>query len=214
MNMQAPIPISRYAIPEPWHYNPSKWSQRITICLVATIATLIAIYLGLYQWRLVDSIWDPIFGVQSMQVLDSDVSHELSRWFRIPDGIFGAWAYLGDIIFGLAGSTRRWYDRPWIVILFGFDVIPLGIVSAILVAMQGFVVGAFCTLCLATAVISIILVFLAYDEVWSCILLLYRVWKRSKNFRILWNTFWGHPSNIAYQIAGEMVKKRENKKRK
>ena len=192
------------AIPGPWQYNPSKWSQRICVCLLATIALCIAIYMGLYQWRLIDHVWDPVFGEQSQQVLDSQASHTMRKWFRAPDSIMGAVAYLGDVIFALAGSTRRWQDRPWLVILFGIDVIPLGVVSATLVFMQGTVVGAWCFPCLITAVISIALVFLAYDEIWSCLLYLRAVWKKSKSMRLLWDTFWGKASEIAYE-AGESI---------
>lgn len=196
-------------IPEPWDYNPSKWQQRLRIIALAAVATLIAIYMGLYQWRLIDSVWDPIFGDQSMKVLDSDVSHQITRWVRIPDSILGALAYLGDIIFALAGSTRRWHDRPWLVIIFGLDVIPLGIVSSILIFMQGFVVGSWCFLCLVTAVISLALVVLAYDEVWSCFLFLTRVWKRSPNKRIFWDAFFGRPSTLAHKIGLEMAQGRD-----
>jgi uncharacterized membrane protein len=195
---------SLHAIPEPWDYNPSKWSQRIRICLVAAVATLIAIYMGLYQWRLIDSVWDPIFGSQSMKVLDSDLSHAMTRIIRLPDSILGALAYLGDIIFALAGSTRRWQDRPWLVIIFGLDVIPLGIVSAILVFMQGFVVHYFCFLCLVTAVISLLLVVLAYDEVWSCLLYLIRVYRRSKSLKIFWKAFIGQATDIGREVGKAM----------
>jgi uncharacterized membrane protein len=151
----------------PWKHNPSSWRQRIPICLLAAVAFLIAAYMALYQWRLIGDVWDPIFGEQTRHVLDSEVSERMRRWFRIPDAALGALAYLGDLVFGLAGSTRRWQYRPWMVLLFGLDVIPLGIVSAVLVVMQGTVVGAWCFLCLVTAVISLLLVALAYDEVWS-----------------------------------------------
>jgi hypothetical protein len=197
------------APPEPWEYNPSKWSQRIIICLIATPAAFIATYMGLYQWRLIDSVWDPFFGAQTMAVLDSDVSHKMKRWFLIPDAIFGAVAYLGDMIFALAGSTRRWQYRPWLVMIFGLDVIPLGIVSAVLVVLQGAVVGSWCTLCLVTAVISLVLVYLAYDEVWSCLIYLYRVWKRTHDKRLLWWTFWGWPSQEAHEVGREVARERQ-----
>jgi hypothetical protein len=129
-------------------------------------------------------------------------------WFLIPDAAFGALAYLGDAIFGLAGSTRRWQYRPWLVILFGIDVIPLGIVSAVLVVLQGTVVGSWCFLCLVTAVISLILVYWAYDEVWSCLLYLWRVWRKTRSTRILWNTFWGKASAEAAEVAYEMTRGR------
>jgi len=200
------------AIPEPWEYNPSKWSQRLLIVAIAFIAVIIAIYMGLYQWGLIDTVWDPIFGNQSMLVLDSEVSHAITSWIRIPDSILGAIAYLGDIIFALAGSTRRWHDRPWLVILFGLDVIPLGLVSATLIFMQGFVVGSWCFLCLVSGVISLVLVVLAYDEVWSSVLFLYRVWKRSKKFSVFWDTFWGRPNEVAHQVGLDMARRRDWRK--
>src|SRR5918995_6362186 len=166
-------------LPAPsWPYNPSAWKQRVPICLLAAVAFVVASYMALYQWRLISDIWDPVFGEQSRQVLDSDVSERMRGWFRVPDAAFGAIAYLGDLVFGLAGSTRRWQYRPWMVVLFGLDVIPLGVVSAVLVVLQGTVVGAWCFLCLVTAVISLILVVMAYDEIWSCLIYLHRIWRK------------------------------------
>jgi hypothetical protein len=188
-------------IPPNYDYNPSSWSQRIPICLLAGVAFIIATYMALYQWRLIDTVWDPIFGDQTKQVLDSEVSEQMRRWVGIPDAALGAIAYLGDALFGLAGSTRRWQYRPWLVILFGIDVIPLGIVSAVLVVMQGTVVGSWCFLCLVSAVISVILVIFAYDEVWTTILYLIRVWKRTHSPRLLWKTFWGEPVPEADEVA-------------
>lgn len=193
--------MSRNVPAPPWKYNPSSWRQRIPICLLAGVAFLIASYMALYQWRLIIDVWDPIFGEQSRQVLDSDVSERMRSWFRIPDAALGALAYLGDLVFGLAGSTRRWQYRPWLVLLFGLDVIPLGIVSAVLVVMQGAVVGAWCFLCLVTAVISLLLVLLAYDEVWSSLLYLGRVWRRTRKARLVWQVFWGRASREAEEVA-------------
>jgi hypothetical protein len=165
------------------------------------VAFLIAVYMALYQWRLIDTVWDPVFGSQTRRVLDSQVSERMRYWFLIPDAAFGAIAYLGDAIFGLAGSTRRWQYRPWLVVIFGIDVIPLGIVSAVLVVLQGTVVGYWCFLCLVTAVISLILVYMAFDEVWSCLLYLRRVWQQTHSPSILWKTFWGQRTPEGEQAA-------------
>jgi hypothetical protein len=197
--------------PHPWEYNPSKWSQRVIIAIVATPAALIAAYMALYQWRLIDTAWDPIFGEQTMKVLDSDVSHRMWGWFLIPDAALGALAYLGDMIFALAGSTRRWQYRPWLVMIFGLDVIPLGIVSAVLVVMQATVVGEWCFLCLITAAISLILVWLAYDEVWSCLIYLRRYWQRTRSWKKLWWTIWGWPSIEAHEVGREVARERGEK---
>ena len=87
------------------------------------------------------------------------------------------------------------------MILFGLDVIPLGGVSAILVLVQGLVLKQYCFLCLVTAVISLILVWWAYDEVWSSLKYLWRVWKQTRDPVILWLTFWGLPSKPAAELA-------------
>lgn len=195
------IPVDLNANAPPWNYNPSAWSQRIPVCLLGLVAALISLYMALYQWRVIESVWDPVFGAGTRRVLDSDVSESMRQWLRVPDAALGAVAYFSEVIFALAGSTRRWQYRPWLVLLFGFDVIPLGIVSAILVVLQGTVVGSWCFLCLVTAAISVILIFLAYDEVWSCLLYLRRVWRKTHNRRILWNVFWGRAAREANEVA-------------
>ena len=95
------------ASPKPYDYNPSAWNQRIPIALIALAGFVISVYMGLFQWKLIGSAWDPLFGNQTELVLTSDVSHRISRWVRVPDAILGATAYLGDVLFALAGSTRR-----------------------------------------------------------------------------------------------------------
>jgi hypothetical protein len=151
---------------------------------------------------LIDGVWDPVFGEQTHHVLDSEVSERMRRWIIVPDAALGAFGYFSEAILALAGSTRRWQYRPWMVILFGIDVIPLGLVSVVLVALQGTMVGSWCFLCLATAVISVVLVYCAYDEVWSSCTYLGRVWRRTHSARIVWNTFWGIASVEAHQAAG------------
>lgn len=194
------------AIPPPWKRNPSAWSQRVPIAVLAAVGFVISCYLALYQWGLIDSVWDPVFGDGTERVLTSDTSKTMHRWFGIPDAALGALAYLGDAIFGMIGSTRRWQYRPWAVILFGLDVIPLGIVSAILVFMQGTVVGYWCFLCLVTAVISLILVPLAFDEVWATIAYLKRVRRKTRSWRVVWKVFWGgyHPDADAVALVKEV----------
>jgi hypothetical protein len=190
--LEAPAP--------PWDYNPSSWEQRIPICLLAGVAFVVSAYLALYQWRLIDSAWDPFFGEQTQGVLDSDVSHQMQRWFGVPDAALGAFAYLGDVVLCLAGSTRRWQYRPWLVLLFGTLVIPLGGVSATLVLLQFTVLGQWCFLCLVSAAISLTLVYWAYPEVWSSLRYLHRVWLRTRRLASVVRVFSGR-----YDADGEAV---------
>ena len=53
----------------PWKYKPSAWRERVPIAILAGIATVISVYLALYQWRLIDSVWDPVVGDGSRRVL-------------------------------------------------------------------------------------------------------------------------------------------------
>jgi hypothetical protein len=184
-------PAGLHVAAPPWEYNPSAWKERIPIAALAMVAFGISAYMAAYQWRLVDGVWDPVFGGQTAKVLDSEISHEMMRWLGVPDAALGAIAYLGDALFGIAGSTRRWQYRPWMVLLFGLDVIPLGIVSVLLVLVQTFVLGQYCFLCLVTAFLSLVLVYWSYDEVWSTVKYLMRVWKRTNSARITWDVFWG-----------------------
>lgn len=188
----------------PFHYNPSSIVQRARIAMLALVAAAISFYLAAYQWGWIDSVWDPFFGAGSETVLTSEESEAMHRIIGLPDAALGSWAYLTEVVLALAGSTRRWQFRPWLVMLFGLDVIPLGIVSVVLVILQGFAVGAWCTPCLVTAVISLSLVFLAYDEIWSCGRYLRHVWKRQPELGPFWRTFWGNPSPRAIEVAYEM----------
>jgi uncharacterized membrane protein len=185
----------------PFTKNPSAWSQRVPIAVLAGIAAVIASYMALFQWGLIGAVWDPLFGKGSETVLTSTAAKTMDRWLHVPDAAFGAWGYLSEAILGLVGSTRRWQYRPWMVLLFGLDVIPLGAVSAMLVLVQGFVIGAWCTLCLITAAISISLIFLAYDEVWASLCYLWRVWHETRNRRLVWRAFWGYASAEADRLA-------------
>jgi hypothetical protein len=187
----------------PLDRNPSAWSQRWPIAALAAVATILASYMALYQWGLVDSVWDPVFGDGSETVLGSQESHAMYAFLHVPDAALGAWGYLSEVVLSLVGSTRRWQFRPWLVLLFGVDVIPLGIASVVLVVLQGTSVGAWCFLCLVTAAISVTLVVFAYDEVWVTIQYLRRVWRATHDRKLLWHVFWGRASPEAHRAALE-----------
>lgn len=179
--------------------------QRIPIALLGLFAAVVSTYLAAYQWGWVDSVWDPLFGNGTETVLDSEESEMMKRWIGIPDAALGAWAYLTEAVLAFAGSERRWQFRPWLVVVFGLDVIPLGIVSSVLVVVQGMSVGAWCFLCLVTAAASLIMIPLAVDEVWGTTRFLRAVWRKSRDRRVLWDTFWGRPSDVAVEAAREVA---------
>jgi uncharacterized membrane protein len=176
-------------IPPGWDYNPSSWSQRIPLVIIALIGFLIALYLGLYQLELFSFVWEPFFGNGSEMVLNSFISEA----FPVPDALLGAFGYLLDVVTGIIGKTDRWKTRPWIVILFGIAVGPLGFVSVLLVIFQPVLVGAWCALCIVTAVISVVMISPAMDELLASMQYLQRV-KRSG--QSVWKAFFGTNSVI------------------
>lgn len=71
----------------------------------------------------------------------------------IPLAAFGALAYF--IAFSLAVMTVFGNSRLWV--LFGVQSFIMAAVSAYLIYLQGFVIGAFCQFCLISAATSILL---------------------------------------------------------
>lgn len=170
--------------------NPSAWNLRIVIALVAAVATSISLYLGLFQWGVFPTVWDPVFGDGTKNVLTSPLSHKFTSWIGIPDAILGVLAYFADIFFALVGSKDRWKEHPWLVLLFGISIIPVGCVSITLVLLQGLVVKSWCFLCLIAALISLILIFLSYGEVAASCRYLREV-SRITNRKTAWRAAWG-----------------------
>lgn len=152
---------SANALPPGWDYNPSAWDQRLPIVGLALVGLAVATYLALYQWDVVARVWEPFFGDGSRVVLNSSVSHLLP----VPDAALGAAAYLLDAVGGAVGDEDRWRRRPWLVILFGLAVGPLGAASVVLVILQPVTFDAFFTLCLVSAVFSVAMIGPAMDEV-------------------------------------------------
>lgn len=172
-------------IPPGWNYNPASWTQRWPIIILAFIGFGIATYLALYQLEIFDTVWEPFFGDGSVRILNSYISNILP----VPDAALGAFGYLTDAVTALIGSERRWRTMPWIVVLFGIAVGPLGFVSIMLVVFQPVLFDAWCTLCLITAVISVVMIGPAIDEVLASLQYLKRVKDSDTS---LWKAFWGY----------------------
>lgn len=169
-------------IPPGWTYNPSSWQQRIPVIFFAVVGWFIARYLASYQLGYIHSVWDPFFGMGTEKVITSMISQE----FPVPDAGLGAMAYSLEAIMGAKGGIRRWHTMPWIVVVFGILVVPLGFTSIILVMLQPIAVGAWCGLCLIIAACMLIMLALTVDEVVAVCQYLARIRKEKKPF---WRTF-------------------------
>lgn len=171
------------AVPPDWTYNPSTWRQRAPLVVLAAVSFVLSRYMASFQLGHIPSAWDPIFGNGTERVLTSDVS----RMFPISDAGLGAYTYLIELLSALMGDERRWRTMPWMVAMFGIVVVPLGIVSTVLVMLQPVAVGAWCTLCLVTALFMLVMVALSLDEVVAMIQFLVIARRKGQS---AWRLFW------------------------
>lgn len=174
--------------PPGWSTNPSKWSQRIPIVVLAVIGTGVATYLALFQLRVIDTVWEPFFGDGSRQILLHSSFSRFFERFGLSDAAIGAAGYLVDAVTGLIGGTRRWRTMPWVVLIFGVFVGPFGVVSIALIVIQPVLYSEFCTLCIVSAIISLAMIGPAMDEVLASLQYLRR--QRTKGHST-WRAFWG-----------------------
>lgn len=173
-------------IPPGWDYNPATWPQRLPIIALALVGFIIAAYLALYQYRVVRDVWEPLFGDGSRTILNSP----LSKVLPVSDAALGALGYLADAVTGAIGGSRRWRTMPWLVIIFGIFVGPLGAVSIGLVIAQPVLYDSWCTLCIVTAIISVLMIGPAMDEVLASLQHIRRA-PRDRRDGSMWRAFWG-----------------------
>jgi uncharacterized membrane protein len=170
-------------IPPGWSYNPSGWVQRVPVITLGVLAWFLARYMGTFQLGYIHSLWDPVFGQGTFDVINSDISKK----FPVSDASLGAFAYTLDVVMGCQGGPNRWYRMPWSVIFFGFLIIPLGAISILLIIIQPILVGHWCFWCLLTALIMLLMISFTVSEVVA--VLQYLFWAKRKKFPF-WKTFW------------------------
>lgn len=170
-------------VPLDWSYNPSTWLQRAPVLALALLSFFLSRYMAAFQLGHISWAWDPVFGNGTILVLTSTVS----KAFPISDAGLGAFTYLVELLSGFMGDPRRWRTMPWMVALFGFMVVPLGIVSVGLIILQPVVVGAWCTACLLSALFMLLMVALSLDEVIAMLQFLLQTRRAGKS---VWRTFW------------------------
>ncbi|KZY02665.1 MULTISPECIES: NAD-dependent epimerase/dehydratase family protein [unclassified Sulfitobacter] len=140
-------------IPKGWDYSPSDWFQRLPVIMLAVVGLLISRYLTAYQLGTVDSVWEPFFAgtVPGKNGTEQIITSEVSEAWPVPDAGIGALTYALEILVGIIGSSRRWRTMPWLVVLFGIMIVPLGAVSIFFIVIQPIVIGTYSTLALIAA---------------------------------------------------------------
>lgn len=157
-------PVARVTGPDAppgWDYSPSSWTNRMPIIALAFVGLFISRYLAAYQLGHIDAAWDPFFGDGTERIITSYVSE---AW-PISDAGLGAAVYALEIVTGVIGDKRRWRTMPWLTLLFGLLIVPLGAVSIFFIIIQPVMIGTWCTLCLVAAVAMLLQIPYAFDEI-------------------------------------------------
>ncbi|MGE0311899.1 MAG: NAD-dependent epimerase/dehydratase family protein [Lautropia sp.] len=154
-------------IPPGWSFNPSSWIQRIPIIALAFVGLFVSRYLAAYQMGHVDTIWEPFFAGAADNPLNGSeeiVTSSVSQAWPVPDAALGGYTYVLEILTGLVGSRARWRTMPWLVLLFGLMIVPLGIVSITFIIIQPIVIGTWSTLALVGAAAMLVQIPYSIDE--------------------------------------------------
>jgi uncharacterized membrane protein len=176
------------ATPPGWSYNPSARSERLPLVGLAALGFAAAFYTGFYQLGIIPHMWDPFFGEHSTYL----VTHsKVSRILPFPDGLLGIPGYACDMLFGALGGAARWRTMPWIVLAFAGTISGLAVVSVLLTVTMGVLVHSWCTVCLCSASISVLIFGLGIGEVLPALQHLRREYDRGHSLAHIWRALWG-----------------------
>ena len=174
-------------IPPGWSFNPSSWTQRAPVVILAFVGLYVSLYLCAYQLELIDTVWEPFFAgsaIDPQNGTEEIITSSISQAWPVPDAGLGAIIYMLEIIVGLIGSVKRWRTMPWLVLLFGMMIVPLGAVSITFIIIQPLVIGTWSTLALIGAAAMLVQIPYSLDELVASIEYLWRRWK--KGDPLLW----------------------------
>lgn len=171
--------------PPGWNYNPSTWRQRLPIIAFAVLGLYVSRWLAAYQMDQIPGVWEPFFAgspADPQNGTEEIITSEVSEAFPVPDAGLGAVVYAIEIVTGAIGSRVRWRTMPWMVILFGILIVPLGIVSISFIIIQPIVIGTWSTLTLIAAAAMLIQIPYSLDELLASVQFLVRRARAGRNW--------------------------------
>jgi nucleoside-diphosphate-sugar epimerase len=154
-------------IPAGWSYNPSSWLQRLPIIVLALVGLQISRYLAGYQLGHIHSVWEPFFAGAAEDARNGTeeiITSHVSQAWPVSDAAVGGYTYILEILTGIVGSRARWRTMPWLVVLFGLMIAPLGVTSIFFIIIQPMEIGTWSTLALVGAAAVLIQIPYSLDE--------------------------------------------------
>lgn len=122
-------------------------SRRTAVAALSLAGLAVALYLTLYQAKVVSTVWDP-FGLGGSEWILR--RSPLVRWLGFPDAAFGIAAYGAELALDLVAGHRPG-ATPTLVL--GGIALAMAAGGLLLVVLQG-VFGHWCSLCLVSAALS------------------------------------------------------------
>lgn len=154
-------------VPPGWSYNPSSWAQRLPIIALAVVGLEVSRYLAAYQLGHVDGVWEPFFAgspTDPRNGTEEIITSHVSEAWPVSDAAVGGYTYALEILAGIVGTRARWRTMPWLVLLFGLMIAPLGVVSIFFIIIQPILIGTWSTLALIAAAAMLVQIPYSLDE--------------------------------------------------
>ena len=142
------------SIPPGFDKNPTAWPRRILLAVIAFAGFLRLGLSGAFPDRGAPERLGPVLS-RAPRYLNTSASRTRPS---------GRWPTATEVVLTFIGGTARWRTAPWTVLAFGFVICSGALVSVLLIGMQAFLVGAWCTLCLTSAAISFAIFALGIEE--------------------------------------------------
>ena len=133
----------------------------------------------------IPDVWDPFFAgspVDPQNGTEEIITSAVSKAWPVSDAAVGGYTYLLEILTGIVGSRMRWRTMPWLVVLFGLMIAPLGITSIFFIIIQPLVIGTWSTIALIGAAAVLIQIPYSLDELLATLQFLRRRAKAGQNW--------------------------------
>ena len=172
-------------VPAGWSYNPSEWTQRVPIIVLAFIGLYVSRYLAAYQLGHIPHVWDPFFAgspADPRNGTEEIITSWVSEAWPVSDAAVGGYTYLLEILTGIVGSRMRWRTMPWLVVLFGLMIAPLGITSIAFIIIQPVLIGTWSTIAMIGAAAVLVQIPYSLDELLATLQFLHRRAKAGQNW--------------------------------
>jgi uncharacterized membrane protein len=140
------------SVPPGWSANPSATMQRAPILAVALAGLGVACHAALVQY----GVLGDVTGIGSSP---------FGRLRPMPGGAIGACCFLLVAVTAAVGGATRWRTMPWMVMLSGFLIGPVGAAMFGALVFQAYLAGAWHGPYLAAALAAVLMIGPAMDEV-------------------------------------------------